>query len=748
MKQRIRVKISAIFFLSIFIFHFSSAAFDKSFSIVEKDDKKGLVNAKGELIIPAKYDDIGWSEGIPRVVNNVVGYKKNELWGLISIKNQKIVAPSYIAVFPIQNDRIIAAKIGRFNNELEYGVIDTKGKTLISFKYHSLAFDEKILIASTLDGSQERFGLINKKEKLILPFRYQNIISLGNHSYAVKDFKGKSAFYNARKDQLTKLNSDSIFYIDAEHAIISVGGRKGLVNSEGKVIIPPSYKQIKVSNHYFVNALPFPVWHVKNNKNETLRTYNYENIIPIGENILKVSLTNYEALIDLDNNLIKELKDTEIGTFSDQIAYVSSQGKKGIIKKDGSVLIPAIFDSIQILDQHFLVGKKKIQDYQWRILNHEGDSINAPAYHAIRKLNDNLFAVKLEKYWGLIDAEGNKIVTCKFNSIDLLPDQMLKVKLNKQSGVINQHGDWIIIPQKGYLTYINRNTYITSTEFCKTMMYLEGEEYYCTKDSLIKRKDDIIELKANGHKGLFNLKGERLLPTRHDFISELLQDSIYTFKKEGTYGIITKSGELLTEDRAFDELYELQEGFLGVKIRNRYGFVDPNGDLRIANRYDSIKSFKEGYAPIKLLGRWGFINKLERLKIQPLYDEVFPFDQGLAIVKKEGKYGLIDKEGNKVLNFEFDNLSRMDNGRYLSHQDDEYGLISKEGKEMVFPKYDSIIDLKNGYIIVERRGKFGVCNNDGLIAIPIIYDKVRYDTYNDHYLVAEKLNWEQVEISR
>ena len=63
--------------------------FLKSYTVIEKDMKKGLLNEKGDLIIPAIYDDLGWTKGSFAVINEVLGYKQNNNWGLLALNNKK-----------------------------------------------------------------------------------------------------------------------------------------------------------------------------------------------------------------------------------------------------------------------------------------------------------------------------------------------------------------------------------------------------------------------------------------------------------------------------------------------------------------------------------------------------------------------------------------------------------------------------------------------------------------------------------
>ena len=737
---------AAIFFFIICFFPLLTYAIrlDNTYMVVEANNKKGLVNQAGDILIPAQYDDIGWSRGRLKVIKNVIGFKKNNLWGLISTKNKIVKEPLYLSLYAVDK-YVVAGKKGAYNNVLQYGLLASNGKVLVAFKYANLEPFENYLIASLMNGKQERFGLINLKEKLLLPFRYQEISPLSEHSFALKDFEGKISIYDSKRKEITELQSDDIIHINENQAIISVAGRKGLIDGEGNTIIQPKYKKINVVKSKLANVLPYPQWKYVDINHNSFKNFYYDEMSPINEQLFKAVLDDYELLINDNGDFLRELKGVRIGRFDSDIALLHSKDKVGIINKQGEIVLPVDYDSIQILDDYFLVGKKRISKTDWSIIDRKSKKvINTPPFHEVKALHDDLFAARLDNYWALVNARGKAVTSFKFNSVEPTADGHAQVKLIRQEGVMDKYGQWKVIPRSGKLIYINRDFYITASGFCRFLMYRYGREYYCTQDSLLRRENDVLEINREGKKGLFDLQGNRLLNTRYDFISELQKDSIYIFKKEGLYGIMTRQGEILTEDRDFEKMYEMSEGFIGVKINNSYGFVDPNGDLRIANRYDAILPFSEGFAGIKLLGRWGFVNKLERLKIQPLYQEVTPFEQGLAVVKKNDQWGIIDKEGQEVLRVSYDSLYRLESNRFVSKKNNRYGLISKEGREMVFPKYDSIQDLKNGYVIVGRNNKYGVCNIDGVIEIPIIYETVKYDRDNDKYLVKESSEWETI----
>jgi hypothetical protein len=275
-----------------------------------------------------------------------------------------------------------------------------------------------------------------------------------------------------------------------------------------------------------------------------------------------------------------------------------------------------------------------------------------------------------------------------------------------------------------------------------------GNKYiYTTENAFFPINSGFIEKNSDNKLGLLNSKGKIILKTEYDEISHLQGDSIYIFKKDNKWGIITKSGIVkvgLGANNKFQELHSLKDNYLGVKINNKYGFVDINGNLRISNQYDAIGHYQENLAPIKLRGNWGYIDKIERIIIQPAFDHAYSFSDGLAIVMKNNKFGLVNKEGKIVLPIEYDRLEKTAGKRYLCYLGDKIGMTSEQGRLLIFPKFDGIEDLQNGYVIIKRQNKFGLLTTAGVDTIPMIYDTLTYDHYNDLYLCSNASELESV----
>src|SRR5687767_1648813 len=108
------------------------------FSRFTENGKVGLKNEKGQVIIPAAYESLGWADGKFSIIDNVTGYQLAGQWGLINLSNRKITTNEY-ASLALQGNVIVASRKNKhLMNEL-FGTISSSGKEIIPFSYHGLS---------------------------------------------------------------------------------------------------------------------------------------------------------------------------------------------------------------------------------------------------------------------------------------------------------------------------------------------------------------------------------------------------------------------------------------------------------------------------------------------------------------------------------------------------------------------------------------------------------------------------------
>jgi hypothetical protein len=348
------------------------------------------------------------------------------------------------------------------------------------------------------------------------------------------------------------------------------------------------------------------------------------------------------------------------------------------------------------------------------ILDSTGKIISQKQYEQISPYNGKFFPVQNRGFWGAVDKGGKEIITCVHDSLLQSNGSNLVVKFKDSYGVINLDENWLVTPQQNSLELLNDDAYLEfngRTTFLKTM-----------KGQLIYFSDNTLEYKDG-------------------YLKEHLPS--------GAYWIISMDGIIIersTQPQQTEKVFRESEGYRAILRDGKYGFIDGEGRLRIANRYEDAKPFNDGLAAIRIRGKWGFIDQSEALIIQPVYDGVENFNNGYSIVRQQDQYGLIDRNGKVVLPLRYDEITVNTEKRYRLRQGTLLGLADESGTIVIHPRYDELSDTGNGYVIIRRQNKVGLVTVRGVSTIPMIYDGLIYDPYRDQYLAVKKSTWQTVNL--
>jgi hypothetical protein len=762
-----RIALSLLSFVLLsFNFPAVSANDDTNFTIVEKDNRKGLFDEEGNTIIPIAYEDLGWSNTHPEVYHKVIGYRENDRWGLIDVQNEKITQALYYSLFPFC-DKLIVASRGKSNSRRRvYGLLDHKGRIALSFRYTYLRSHHERLIAAVSSGINQQYGLIDKDGQAVIGFSYSKIVPLSQKTYAAYNEQEKLALVTDEGEFLTSFNYDSISdFDDNQLAVVFNNGKQGVMREDGVVVVPVEYRRVKIDESGRVNVLPFNKWIAMSGDYQKLRTYTFEEIKAVSTNLYKVKVGDISTFINTEGEFILS-ENARIQQLKNGFAVISKNGKLGVMQsarsKDNELILPIEYDSIRIEDKHILAARKHSTSYSWAMYDQQGRQLSSFVYQDIRSGSEGLFPVKRKNHWGYINAKGEEIISCRYLQVSDFRQGRASVTFIDGQGIIDGLGKWMIKPfkYKGaslHLERIHDDLFIFSTEAQHHatqhhgLVDSSGREIYAGHSPLTNNGSSVWETNEQGKVGLISYDGSRLLETRYDSISPLQENAVYTFIKEGRTGIMSRDGKILVDlDNNFQEVYPMHGHYLGVKLEDKFGFVDTLGRLRIANRYDSIGHFSSDMAAIKLMGRWGYINRSEVLTVQPHFDKAFPFRGELAVVGKGGRLGMVNKQGETVVPLDYHAVSHTAENRYLVEKqkngEPQYGLVSETGRLLIYPKYDWLKDLNNGFVIIRRNERFGLLTTNGRSTIPLKYDDLRYDPYNDLYLALEEQKWQSMNV--
>lgn len=213
-----------------------------------------------EIEIPIEWDTIiPWSTVAPDTIlfkgkkyprsKSVTRFvvRRNDKYGMIDEKGNVLIELSYIHHFKDQGKDIFFSKDG-----VRWMKFETDGKKSWTQKYHIV---NKINYQYLVIKKGSKYGLIDRKENVKLPFENDTIYNLNYSNYAVE--RGDSCFvYGYGLKRKLAINGHSHFSLlkGSSFYITNFNKKYGVINSKGETVIPHNYATLTAlkGTDYFV----------------------------------------------------------------------------------------------------------------------------------------------------------------------------------------------------------------------------------------------------------------------------------------------------------------------------------------------------------------------------------------------------------------------------------------------------------------------------------------------------------------
>lgn len=219
--------------------------------IVEKDGLSGLISRSGKMIKATIFNHITVEMIRQKDVYMISSRGKT---GIIDIYGKEILPLLFERVQFVQS--AFAEEIFIVGNSGNYGVCGTGGKIIIPLIYkHITVFDSVFELTKRhyLVSKNGKYGLLDDMGKQIIPFVYDRLSGFQDKKIiAIKN--GRYGLINWANEVITPFSYDEI-YRSVDGYFFKLQAQCGMLNFEGKEIVPPIYDYINQSyNHiYFVH---------------------------------------------------------------------------------------------------------------------------------------------------------------------------------------------------------------------------------------------------------------------------------------------------------------------------------------------------------------------------------------------------------------------------------------------------------------------------------------------------------------
>lgn len=527
-----------------------------NYFVVKENNQYGVIDAKGNKIVEAKYEDVKipnpqkpvficYENANTKVLNengkeifteyenieplrlknisgdlmyekSVLKYGKNEKYGIIDFSGKKITDAIYEEIDTLQfkEGELLVKEKGK------YGIINIKGATLVKTNYDKIEADRLYeedngykksgyIVSNTTDEGY-RYGYVNLEGKEIIETKYNDLY------------------------RITEIDSDDIYIICAEN------GKYGLFKN-GKKIIDNEYQTLTYteSNNTLI-ALRGKKYGVISIKGETIVPFEYKQIDITGDYIYAI------------------VTEQDVKTFD-------SNGQEANIDKDLAIINVENTDYkvyIQTVD-----GKTEYNIYK------NEKQITKNKYTYIQYLYDNYFiACNANGKLGIIDDSEKTKVEFNYNSIQRIEKTNMVQTLNSNTKITEIYSKEI-----KKICELENATIENNEEYVK--LYNDEEIKYISKDEKEVKNTEVftnnkIFAKKLGNKwGFVDTNGNKVVDYKYENVTEVNEYGFAGIKQNGKWGVVNSDGEIILEP-----IYELNDNeptFIGEYYQVIYG----NGEI-------------------------------------------------------------------------------------------------------------------------------------------------------------------------
>lgn len=678
----------------------------------------GFMNSDGKITIPLEYSSIRVALG-----NMVWIYtNNNESIGLATIDGTILIEPCFGKVEPFTNGYAkVNASSGYEYFEGLWGVVDAFGRLVVPTAYHSVKIES--------DGTFNVFGKIgsghlNKEGKLIIKDTEGNYILADSRFNWQYDFDNKGYSRICRKKQ---------YYERDEYGIINSLGQfvisSKTEDGESYHIIPEGFDwAYYCSEETFIGV-----------KNDKKGVYNYDGTeiisaeyydIQLADDIYIVRKDYRTSVISKTGEVILPLVFNSIeivaDPYSDKKYYkCNNSGKYGLYSLDGSELIPTDYRQIAFLAYNLLSVQET--DGKFMIFNSNGDCVNNEWFDAISDFG------KPQMKRGF-SSDSPKEIENPLYAI---------VQKDGLFGAINSLGATIISPKYEELYCVNRNV------FCANGINIDlrGQRVAYLEDKLVHLPDEytsgellengLILVQKYGEYGCINHIGDIIIPTKYKSLS-VYKNFIVASRDLDYYteiGVINFYNEVIIPfDRYIIEI-KLTDKYILYNKCYKWGAFTLEGRLICEAKYDHIDALTDNLIKVGMNGTE-----------YDTYDDYYWEDGEKQEFTSYSEYsvinwGAIDCWDNEILPTCYSEIYRTKNDNFIRIQKGKrMGYADITGKILLEPKYVSIYDFVDGYAIVtdkttycdedgyeRNRTIYGVIDNSFKEIIPCLFSHMEYD---------------------
>ncbi len=412
-----------------------------------------------------------------------------------------------------------------------------------------------------------KFGVINNEGETVINPEYTEIVLIPNKdvpificTYDLNDQDGtyKTKVINQKNEEIFKEYSkvEAIDNFDSKQNIwyeddvlrVEKDGKYGLINFEGKEVLPCDYDEITALKGVTNNLL------VKKDG--------------------KVGLVNEkgQTIVNTEYKDIKTLKEG----YKNEYMIVNDNNQYGIISTTGTVIIEPKYEDVKYLNNSEMFAIKDAG--VWKLINKDNQILIDGGYdNIIEAKGENVVVEKGGKY-GVVTTKNEEKIPVEYEQIKYTFSIYYIAKTGGKYGIINLNNEQVKDFNYINMDYVEKGDFIQAdVSDTETVIFDNNlSEKINGIVSEINQEKGYIKVYTNNEYKYYNFKFEEKKSS-----DILTSNNLFLSKKDGKYGYVNKEGKVIVDYIYEDGTEQNSCGFAAVKKDGVWGSINKVGAVEL-----------------------------------------------------------------------------------------------------------------------------------------------------------------------
>lgn len=412
-----------------------------------------------------------------------------------------------------------------------------------------------------------KFGVINNEGEMVINPEYTEIVLIPNKdvpificTYDLNDQDGtyKTKVINQKNEEIFKEYSkvEAIDNFDSKQNIwyeddvlrVEKDGKYGLINFEGKEVLPCDYDEITALKGVTNNLL------VKKDG--------------------KVGLVNEkgQTIVNTEYKDIKTLKEG----YKNEYIIVNDNNQYGIISTTGTVIIEPKYEDVKYLNNSEMFAIKDAG--VWKLINKDNQILIDGGYdNIIEAKGENVVVEKGGKY-GVVTTKNEEKIPVEYEQIKYTFSIYYIAKTGGKYGIINLNNEQVKDFNYINMDYVEKGDFIQAdVSDTETVIFDNNlSEKINGIVSEINQEKGYIKVYTNNEYKYYNFKFEEKKSS-----DILTSNNLFLSKKDGKYGYVNKEGKVIVDYIYEDGTEQNSCGFAAVKKDGVWGSINKVGAVEL-----------------------------------------------------------------------------------------------------------------------------------------------------------------------